>query len=244
MSDQSSGAPASGSTPPQTPVTSSGTSQMAGNAPIPESKAAANQPITQQRSGFRNNWPAWAKQLPSFRGPTPNPDFELIRKQDLEQMMAGVDPAAKAEIQKDMDFLNQELLRFFKDRDYEAAVNQNAYRLFQILFIVLATLATLIGSFQALSLTNKPEWVPFFAFVETLIALLATFLATISGREPPMPRWLTNRRRAESLRREYFRYLIGVPPYDAVRGYAKRTLLSQRAADINRGVFPDETTNN
>jgi hypothetical protein len=72
------------------------------------------------------------------------------------------------------------------------------------------------------------------------VALLATFLATISGRESPLPIWLNNRRRAEQLRREYFRYLMNLPPYDSIEGYQRQMAASRRAADINRGVFPEE----
>jgi hypothetical protein len=32
-------------------------------------------------------------------------------------------------------------------------------------------------------------------------------------------------------------------PYDSVDGAERRMMLSARAADINRGVFPDEGTN-
>jgi hypothetical protein len=202
------------------------------------------EPISQQRANFRNHWPVWAKQLPSFSFPPPKEDFKLLSDSELEQIFQSAEPSAVQRVKEDMKFLDIEILRFFRERDYEAAKQQNTYRLYQILFIVLATVATLIGSFQALSLTNKPEWVPFFAFIETLVALLATFLATVGGREPPLPRWLTNRRRAESLRREYMRYLMSMPPYDLLEGYQKRITLSQRAADINRGVFPDETSNN
>ena len=52
---------------------------------------------------------------------------------------------------------------------------------------------------------------------------------------------MSNRRRAEQLRREYFRFLTRMPPYDEVTGYRRRMLLSKRVADINRGMHPDDS---
>jgi len=96
---------------------------------------------------------------------------------------------------------------------------------------------------QALSIDSNPGLVPFFAFLETVIAAFVAYLATVSGREPPMPQWLTNRRASEQLRREFFRYLTHLPPYDKLDGYRRKLTLSQRAADINRGVYPQEVAN-
>jgi hypothetical protein len=213
-----------------------GISSISSQSPRP----ASGEPVTQEKKDFRKGWPIWAKQFPRFKFPPPNADFELIDPARLDDVLKGSDPQMEAAIKEDIQFLEHELLRFFRDRDYEASKEQNQYRLYQLGYISLAALATLIGSLQALSLSSKPELVPFFAFLETLIALIATFLATISGREPPLPLWLTNRRRAESLRREYFRYLMNMPPYDGVAGFERRRLLSTRAADINRGVFPPD----
>jgi hypothetical protein len=238
MSDQSarsSGAPGNSSPAAGAP---------SGNATLPTPPDTRKaEPRTQEKRDWRNRWPTFAKQLPRFKFPDQPPNFQLIDPARLDTILTKADPAAKQSILEDMKFLDNELLRFFRDRDYEAAKRQNQYRLLQLGFIALAALATLIGAFQALSLNNRPDLVPFFAFLETVVALIATFLATISGREPPLPLWLNNRRRAESLRREYFRYLMNLPPYEDLSGYHKRLTLSQRAADINRGVFPDDLAN-
>jgi hypothetical protein len=199
-------------------------------------------PATQEKPGFRQNFSSWMQQLPRLSFPNaPNADFELIDRDDLfNNILKDADPAAKQRIAEDMDFLEHELLRLFRQRDYEASKQQNRYRLYQLSFMLLAALATLLGSLQGVSLNSAPNWVPLLALVETLIALFSTFIASISGREPPLPEWLANRRRAESLRREYFRYLMNTAPYDAVEGYERKLLLSTRAANINRGVFPDK----
>jgi hypothetical protein len=245
--------PAMTDNPPEsTPV--SGASSTAGANPPPpmlptQGEKGTDQPkqpqapISQTPSDYRANWPVWAKQLPRIRFPQQQPRFQLIDKAKLMEILTekNIDAAAIKRIETDMQFLEAELLRLFRDRDYEASMQQNRYRLVQIGYIVLAALATLFGSLQALALNSADNrLLPWMAFAETLVALIVTFLATVSGREPPLPLYLTNRRRAESLRREYFRYLMNLPPYDSVEGPQRRVMLSSRSADINRGVFPDE----
>jgi hypothetical protein len=199
--------------------------------------------MTQGKTGFRSSWAAWARDLPQFprfNPPEPDPAFQLIEQKQLREVLKGFDEEVIQTIEADLQFMDHELLRLFRQRDHEAKLQQNRYRLFQIFFIGLAAVATMIGSIQALLLSDNAHLVPVFAFFETAIALAATFLATISGREAPLPLWLANRRRAELMRREYFRYLINLPPYDSLEGIQRRTTLSRRAADINRGVDPDE----
>ncbi|MBZ0293446.1 MAG: DUF4231 domain-containing protein [Anaerolineae bacterium] len=199
-------------------------------------------PATQEKSGFREHWPVWMQQLPRLQFSTePNPNFQLIDRKKLRALLEEkkADPEAIEKIQADLDFLDHELLRLFRERDHQAKYDQNRYRLYQILFMLLAAIATIIGSIQALLMNGQADLVPFFSLIETMIALGTTYLATISGREAPLPSWLNNRRRAESLRREYFRYLVNLPPYDVVEGYERRQLLSTRTANINRGAYPD-----
>lgn len=222
--------PVSGlSTPATTPPQNSGAPQN-------------NQPVTQQKRDFRKNWPAWMKQLPQNNFPPPDPNFQLIDKAKMRELLKDTDPNVVKRLEEDMEFLEHELLRLFRDRDYEAKLQQNRYRQIQIFYTVLAFMATLIGGFQALSLNSNPTLVPLFAFAETVVALFTTLLATISGREPPMQLWLANRRRAEQLRREYFMYVTNVPPYDQYSGYRRKMMLSTRVANINRGIYPDEPT--
>lgn len=196
---------------------------------------------TQEVAGFRQGWPEWMRQLPRLSFPKEsNKKYQLIDREKMKAELGSFDPAVIQRIEEDLDYMEHELMRLFRERDFEAKQQQNRYRLVQITYSLLATAATLIGSFQALSLGTNPNAVPALAFLETVVALATTYLATISGREPPLPRWLTNRRRAEDMRRECFRYLMDMPPYDTVAGYERRMLLSKRAADINRGVHPDK----
>lgn len=197
-------------------------------------------PLTQEKRGFRRNWPVWLRQLPRLKFPPRNESFQLIDPEDLAAFFNenNVDAQTAERIRRDIQYADYELMRLFRERDYDAKYHQNRYRLFQLGYIVLATAATLVGSLLALSLNANPNMVPILGFVETLIALLTTYLATISGREPPLPEWMKNRRRAEYLRREFYRYVMDLEPYDAVSGYKREMLLSQRAAKINKGYFP------
>jgi hypothetical protein len=106
--------------------------------------------------------------------------------------------------------------------------------------MILASVATLIGSLQVITLDAFPSWLPWFAFLETIVALFTTFIATVQGSRPPLQLWLLNRRRTEYLRREYFRFLADTPPYDGLHDADRRRMLARRAADINRGVDPED----
>lgn len=207
------------------------------------SPSPAQTPVTQEKAGFREHAPEWVKQLPRLKFPEPNKEFHLLKPDELQELLNSVDAQSAARIQEDMVYLDKELLRLFKDRDYDAKVHQNNYRLYQIGYMILSTAATVIGAFLAVALDSNPEVVPILGFLETLVALLTTYLATISGREAPLPSWLENRRKAEHLRREYFRYLMDLAPYDALEGYHRRRMLAVRAADINRGFFPETDGN-
>jgi hypothetical protein len=202
-------------------------------------------PITQQGARLRSWAPEWMKQLPYRKLPTPNPDFRLLSLKD-EELQAlekqAKEDEVKARLLEDMAYLDEEVLQLFKERDYDAKFQQNRYRFFQIGYILLAAAATVIGAILAVALDSNPEVVPWLGFAETLVAALTTYLATISSREPPLPLWLENRRKAEYLRREYFRYLMDLSPYDDLEGYDRRRTLSTRAANINRGLFPDQET--
>lgn len=226
--------------PPATPPVSN--LNVAPPTAQPDTKSKA-EPKSQGKAGFRKRLPVWMQEMPvaRFEPPAPDPNYQLIDRDVLEEELKDTPPEVRAEIIKDMEFMEYELMRLFRQRDHEAKRQQNRYRRVQILYLMLAALATMIGSVQALTFNIAPETMPVFAFLETVVALFATFLATVSGREAPLPLWLTNRRRAEQLRREYFRFLTRMSPYDEVEaGYPRRMLLSKRAADINRGVYPQE----
>jgi hypothetical protein len=205
------------------------------------SSSKINQPVTQEKQGFREGWPAWVKQLPQIRFSKPDETFQLINPQALDELLkkSNADPENVTRIKEDIGFLDHELLRLFRERDYNAKYQQNRYRMYQLMYMVLAAVATVIGSIIALELRSNPGSVPWWAFAETCVALVTTYLASVSGREPPLSLWLENRRRAEALRREYFRFLMNLEPYEGLEAYERRRQLALRAANINRGIFPD-----
>src|SRR5262245_46575985 len=122
MSNQPTTPPAGGPSP-----TSAGAPSTAGVNPPPPAVKVDEPPISQQTSTFRANWPSWAKQLPQLRFPQPNPTFELIDRKRLRDILKDAEPGALARIEDDLKFLENELLRLFRDRDYEAALEQTRY---------------------------------------------------------------------------------------------------------------------
>jgi hypothetical protein len=199
------------------------------------------QPITQGKPYRRSRWPEWMQQLPYMNFmPGPDPTYQLIDEQAMSELLQDTAPGVIERIREDLRFLDFEALRLFRERDYEAKRNQNRYRAYRVSFLLLSALAALMGIIQAILFRNNPNLVPVFSFILVVIMLLTTYLSTVSGRESPVQLWLANRRRAEALRREYFRFLLNVPPYDQTVGYSRKMLLSKRAADINRGVDPED----
>lgn len=232
--------PSAPPTTPPSPPPSQAAAQGA-NGQSSATNGARRELITQKGSGFRRGWPAWMRELPYLRLPPVREDFSLVDRIKLHQELHDADPAALEAIDCDLDLIDRELMPYFRDLDREASLQQNRYRLYQVGYIFLAMCATIIGALLALALRETPpRWVPLLSFLETVVALITVFLATISSRESPLSIWLQNRRCAESLRREVFRFLLNLPPYDAVEGYRRRMLLAERAALINRGTFPDE----
>src|SRR5689334_13929256 len=116
MTDQPPTTPPAASAPAASPPVAPST---AGMPPPPPAEKPEAQPITQQVRGFRETWPSWAKQLPRVRFPPPVPNFALIDRNKLREILTDADPAAVKRIEQDLDFLEHELLRLFRDRDYE-----------------------------------------------------------------------------------------------------------------------------
>jgi hypothetical protein len=237
MSDQSSTAPSTGGQG-GTPVAPSPTNQT--------STESRRLPISQGKRGFRDrlpDWMAWVKEFPSWRiKPEPDPNFQLINMEDLDKILQDVKPEVAKRVRGDIQFMDHELLDLFRELDLKAKINQNRYRLYQILFIGLAAAATIIGSIQALVLNSHPQAVLALGLSETVVALFTTLLAQLSSREPPLPLWRSNRRRAEGLRREYFRYLVNLSPYDTLEVDKRKLALADRAANIYAGTLPAEET--
>lgn len=222
---------------------------------VTDEKLDNQQPTTQQQPS--NGLPEWILELPfrKLKKLDLNEPFDLVKLDEIEVQPG--DDARNILIEKirktlknadqtpeydraiervadDIDFLKQDLLRLFRERDYEAKYYQTRYRRYQLGFMLLAASATVAGSLMAISLSSDHSSTLFFGLVETILALFTTYLATISGRESPLQRWLNNRHKAEFLRREYFRFLANLDPYgDKQSSIERQRLLALRAAKIN-----------
>jgi hypothetical protein len=154
------------------------------------------------------------------------------------QGIEATDPAAQRLI-TDMADLEEELMPLFRDRDHSAKREQNSYRLYQLGYMFLASLATAIGSTQILVIERYKDWIIWIGLAETLVSLFTVFLATLQGTRQPFSEWIQNRKQAEQLRREYFRYLTDAKPYNVMEGARRRRMMALRAAAINDGEDPD-----
>src|SRR5690606_38692940 len=105
-------------------------------SPPPDKKPDAPAAVTTQgRVDFRKRLPVWVQELPqfgNFRPSEPDPNYQLLSKADLEEVLKGLPEEVKEEIFNDIDFMDYELLRLFRERDHTAKFNQNRYRRQQI----------------------------------------------------------------------------------------------------------------
>lgn len=219
---------------------------MTAGTGTPSSVDEKIQPTTQGKKPS-SYVPAWVRELPQwwrFKPEAPDPKYQLLKPEIVNEILSKYSPAVQSQIREDMVNLDQEILRYFRGLDHAAKFNQNRYRKFQLLYIIFATMATGFGAGQALSLYSSPNWAPIWGGLEVAVAAFVTFLATIVSPENPLEGWMKNRKRAEQLRREYFRYLANLEPYDMLDPVARQLVLARRAADINRGVDPDDRGRN
>jgi len=224
---------------------------MAENEPKIPDEAVEQEPVQQYAEEENEGWfasfkkylPIWVKQLPEPNIPKkPDPSFQLVSDKMLDniQRVHQLDETSIQRIKADRQFMESELMRYFRELDTEAKVKQNNYRLYQIRILMLATAATLVGSLQAVSLNNETT-LRLFGLLEGIIALFAVFVIQTRGTDATLPGWLNARKKAEQLRREYFRFMLRLPPYDkSDRDYDLKLRLSSRAAEIYNDKDPEE----
>lgn len=150
-------------------------------------------------------------------------------------------PDAIARIKADLVHLDHELLRYFRETDHAAKKYQNGFRLYNVRILILSTAATLVGAMQAISLGFSASWLLYLGAAETILALYTVYVANTRSQDASLDDWLKNRRQSEQLRREFFRYLLYLPPYfeDEVE-YERKRKLARRAAAIYADQFPEE----
>jgi hypothetical protein len=184
-------------------------------------------------SDFRSGWPEWMRQLP-IQHPTPDPNYQLIKYEELDRILRTVESGVAEVIRKDVGVLEKNLMSLFRERDFTAKQAQNRYRLHQLRFALLCVLTTLLGGLQA-AFVDSANFLSLIGFFTLILTLLALFFVTVQA---PFRLWQLNRRRAEYLRQEYIRYITNQPPYNNLGESERRRKLAQRAADINRGIAP------
>ncbi len=223
---------------------------MAKEMPLKPAEDVNDEPVQQyaEEQNERFAWlkryqPIWMTQLPKRNLPrTPDPNFQLISDKRLDhiQRIHQLDVATIDRIKADREFMETELMRYFRELDTEAKVKQNSYRLYQIRILMLASAATLVGSLQAISVDNQAA-LQIFGMGEALIALFTVFIIQTRGTDATLPGWLSARKKAEQLRREYFRFMLRLPPYDiSMQQYDLKLKLSSRAAEIYNDQNPEE----
>ncbi len=214
--------------------------------PEPE-KPVQQQPIAQraaeQRKAQFSGW-VWWQQRPKRAFPNePDPNFKLVSDEMLEQLTQEfrLSPAAMARIRQDLGHLDHELLRYFRETDHAAKKFQNGFRLYNVRILILAAVATMIGAFQAISLSIDPSLLLVLGAAETIVALYTVYVVNTRSQDASLDDWLKNRRQSEQLRREFFRYLLYLPPYmEGELEYERKRKLSRRAASIYADQFPEE----
>jgi hypothetical protein len=219
--------PESGSSPPSQPIT----------------QKTAQQRTAEWRKAQFSGW-VWWQQRPKRNFPAePDPDFQLVSNQTLEELSHefNLSPAAVARIRHDLAHLDHELLRYFRETDHAAKKFQNGFRLYNVRILILAAVATMIGALQAISLSIDASLLLVLGAAETIVALYTVYVVNTRSQDASLDDWLKNRRQSEQLRREFFRYLLYLPPYmEGELEYERKRKLSRRAASIYADQFPEE----
>jgi hypothetical protein len=184
---------------------------------------------------------AWAQELPRRSYPPFDPTSTIIDRAELQNVLADIAPEVTQSIVDDLDFLEENLVPLFRSRHYEARRELNRYRFNQLIISVVALTMILMSVLQLVALISAIQFLLVAAFLTTLVALTLTFLTTLVSRsQSPVISWLTNQRRAEALRREYYRFVLDLPPYHNLRDLKRKKLLAVRAADIDQGIEVEE----
>lgn len=130
-------------------------------------------------------------------------------------------------IAQDLRDLEEYLLPVFWDFNQKAKYYQNAFYLYQWIFIfgafmttVLAVLTTYYGAFgpaEAWFLFIGPVdgdlMVTIFSVLTALVSTVTSYYTLLSNYGEPRKRWASYRRLTEELRMQYFKFLSRIEPY-------------------------------
>lgn len=128
------------------------------------------------------------------------------------------------EFKEDFEILDRELVPYFERFDQASLQAQNRFRWEQLVLILLSTLATALGAFQAAT-----SW-PGFGVMEAVVGAALAALVLLAQQLGTQKKYYTNRLKAELLRSEYFLFLGSIGRYDDPQ---RRTqVLRHRVAQI------------
>ncbi len=177
--------------------------------------------------------------LPRFTPPPKNPNFALVTPPYLDTVLSGLHDDAARLLRAEVAIADQVLLRPFSDSDYDAVRIHIRYRLIQLssaaLIIVMIALCG-VGLWLAFSARSTPLTLALVGVVG--LCLLVIYISG-GGRANLYNRYMNQRRSAEWLRREYFRFLARLAPYNGTEGDRHRRV-NERAAHQD-AAQPDES---
>ena len=141
-----------------------------------------------------------------------------------------VDPGIRGDypaLAEDFALLDEYLMGYFWELDEEALKAQNQFRRGQIIVIIGAALATILGALQA----TYPTWkLP--SIFETALTTGLGILIVVARSQKIHEGYFTNRLKAERLRGEYFLFLGRAEPYS--KDEARLSNLVRRVAEIRK----------
>lgn len=142
-------------------------------------------------------------------------------------------------IARDVDTLNRVLISNYLLEDHEARYRQNQYFLFQWEFTILAFVATLTATLATLTATNGmidlSRWL---GVATAIVAGFTALFVNIYNRERPQRKWFERRRVAESLRKQYYLYLMHMVPYDTDEHEYLLTIMVDRIRNLSTEALP------
>jgi hypothetical protein len=194
------------------------------------------------------------KRLPKFNFPPPpvipNPAIQpdAWRKMIQEtlsdgyisdQELAAFKVPPGSTIARDVDVLNRVLISNYLIEDHEARYRQNQYFLFQWEFTLLAFVATITATLATLFATNgMTDLSRLFGVITAVVAGFTALFVNVYNRERPQRKWFERRRVAESLRKQYFLYLMHMVPYDTEDHEYLLTVMVDRVRNLSTEALP------
>lgn len=151
------------------------------------------------------------------------------RPKSKEQVVQLETQGQYPDFKADFEFLERELMPYFRDFDNGALRAQNQFRRQQITLIAGGVIATALGAIQAANSNSKWPGV-----AEAAVAATLTLVSVVARGFDAQEKYFSDRLKAETLRSEYFLFLGRVGEYENDADRAQK--LVRRLADIEAQV--------